>query len=132
MTRRPGSLLIDVLAALTLLGSTTVALVLAHARAVEQFTATQRQARASEIADALIATWRLERMDVRTETSGVMENDADWSWRRSAEPVMVADDMDMLQINLDIAFESAEGSEVVSTIHWLESPDEPEREGRRR
>ena len=120
-----GMILIDVLAALAILGGTVVTLLLAQSRALQQATALRRQATAATLAHELLVDWRLKDIDVRVNDTSVCNSLAGWSWRRSAGATLVADSIEMMQITLDIIYaEPAASPPIIATYRWLELPSD--------
>ena len=79
--RHAGMTLIEVLAALSLLGSLAVAMVLARGRLVEQHRAAELKLEAVDAADQLLLQWWAgESKQVPVNTSGVVEQHPDWTW----------------------------------------------------
>ena len=73
--------LIEVLAALSLLGSLAVAMVLARGRLVEQHRAAEQKLEAVDAADRLLLLWWSgESKQVPVNTSGVVEQHPHWAW----------------------------------------------------
>ncbi len=122
--RARGMMLIDVLAALVLLGGTVVTLLLAQSRAVQQLASSRRHATAATLASELLTSWRLAETDVRAPDTGVFPDHADWSWRRTATQTLVAETVETIEIRLDVVHREGDGvTETRTTYRWLELPD---------
>ncbi|CAN0317727.1 unnamed protein product, partial [Ectocarpus fasciculatus] len=80
-----GVTLIEVLAALALLGSLAVAMVLSRARLVEQHQRAEQKLQAVEVANDLQAGWWAEDPNaIPIETSGDIEDNPGWVWETEA------------------------------------------------
>ena len=122
--RARGMMLIDVLAALVLLGGTVVTLLLAQSRAVQQLAWSRQHATASMLASELLTSWRLAETDVRAPDAGVFPDHPDWSWRRTAAQTIVAETVEAIEIRLDVVQREGDGvTKTRATYRWLELPD---------
>lgn len=121
MNRRRGAILIDVLAALVILGTTVATLALAQWRSLAQVAATRQKAVASSLARDLITSWRLEDTRFSDFDEGEFEEQEGWSWRRSRAWTTVDPGIEMPELTLEIlALDSNGVSQVVTTVSWLE------------
>ncbi len=80
-SRRAGHTLIEVLAAIAILGTILVGVVLAKSRHTRQIERTQRQNAAVRAADELIAGWWASSRGVPVGDSGVTASDASLAWK---------------------------------------------------
>src|SRR4051812_22873145 len=86
--RPPGALpamtLVEVVAALAMLGTLLVAVLLARAAYVRQAAAADRRLQAIAAADALLAAWHRDPASLPRGGSGVVAGDGQFSWRTRA------------------------------------------------
>lgn len=81
LRRHAGMTLIEVLAALSLLGSLAVAMVLARGRLVEQHRAAEQKLKAVDAADQLLLQWWSgDSKQIPVNTSGMVEQNPGWTW----------------------------------------------------
>lgn|GEM_PF-2748244 len=95
-----GLTLIEVLAALVIIGSSVTAILVAQSNSLDALTSSRRDLIAQHLAKELIANWELEEEDLRIDASGRISNDSDWSWSRSARGIRVADQIAATEIRL--------------------------------
>lgn len=119
-----GTTLIEVVAALAILSTAIVGLLLAQSRAVEQAAATQRSARAADLARELLSDWHLAGVDTTVPDSGTIPGQMNWSWRRTAAPVTVAESTRMTRVTLEILTTIEPRPAVVAHYDWLITPHE--------
>jgi len=86
--------LIEVLAGLAILGSVTVALLLARGNLLEQHATAQRKLEAVRIADQLLAGWYARDSAVPIDEQGEVESHPGWTWRTQIidRPYPIQDD----------------------------------------
>ena len=125
MARPRSMILIEVVAALALLGSTIVAILAVRSRSLVQLQTAGDRLQATHLARELIADWRLRQIDVTRDDHGEFESEpgpgSGWSWRRSVSSVVVADKAEMTLVTLEIVRRNG-GNEVVASYPWLEEP----------
>lgn len=129
MARTRSMILIEVVAALALLGSTIVVILVVRSRSLVQLQTAGDRLQATHLARELIADWRLRQTNVTRDDHGEFESEpgpgpgpgSGWSWRRSVSSVVVADKVEMKLITLDIVRRSG-SDEVVASYPWLEEP----------
>jgi type II secretory pathway pseudopilin PulG len=73
--------LVEVLAGLAILGSVTVALLLARGNLLEQHATAQRKLEAVGIADRLLAGWYTQDSAVPIDEEGEVDGQPGWTWR---------------------------------------------------
>lgn len=73
--------LIEVLAGLAILGSVTVALLLARGNLLEQHALAMRKLEAVQIADQVLAGWHAQDNAVPIDEQGEIESHPGWTWR---------------------------------------------------
>jgi prepilin-type N-terminal cleavage/methylation domain-containing protein len=100
--RRSGLTLVEVMAALIILGGAVTIMLVAQARSVNQFHAAQRSLSAGRIAGELLANWKLTGEDLTKAASGIVQNEPDWRWERYARPLMRFDDLDVTEVQLTL------------------------------
>jgi Tfp pilus assembly protein PilV len=120
-------ILIEVVAALALLGTTIVAILVVRSRSLVQLQTAGDRLQAAHLARELIADWRLRQTNVTRDDRGEFESEPGpglgpgWSWRRSVSSVVVAGSVEMKLITLDIVCRDG-SNEVVASYPWLEEP----------
>ena len=118
-SRSPGLALVEILAALVLMGTFVAAMVVAQGSSVRQIHDARLQVTAREIADELIASWRLEEKDWTVERSGDVDTAHVWFWRRWSDEVDIAPQAKALRVTLELNHRPTEGSEWRRTYAWL-------------
>ena len=114
--RRSGVTLIEVLAALALLGSLAVAMVLSRGRLVEQHQRAEQKMQAIDIADQLLAQWwASEPKAIPVNTSGPVEGHQDWVWETASYQQRALQPFDAHIVRLRIVDASALGEPVELT-----------------
>ena len=129
MARTRSMILIEVVAALALLGGTIVVILLVRSRALVQLQTAGDRLQAAQLGRELITDWRLRQINVTRDDHGEFESEPGpgpepglgWSWRRSVSSVVVADKAEMTLITLNILDRSG-SDEVVASYAWLEEP----------
>jgi type II secretory pathway pseudopilin PulG len=116
--------LIEVVAALVLLGGTVVALLVGQSRALEQVAASQRLREAAHLAEELLSEWALQDQEVTTGAEGTFDEWPGWSWQRTVEPGFLSEGGDLLGVRLDIICTGQLGqTTTVASFVCLEMPD---------
>lgn len=83
--KRSGVTLIEVLAALALLGSLAVAMVLSRGRLREQHALAEKKLEAVEVADVMLSQWwASDSKSIPDGRSGVVEAQPGWTWETEA------------------------------------------------
>lgn len=127
MARPRSMILIEVVAALALLGATIVAILVVRSRSLVQLQTAGERLQATQLARELIVDWRLRKVNVTRDDHGEFESEPGpgsgpgWSWRRSVSSVVVADKVEMKSITLEIVRRNG-GDEVVASYLWMEEP----------
>lgn len=123
MARPRSMILIEVVAALALLGTTIVVILVVRSRSLVQLQTAGDRLQAAHLARELITDWRLRQAHVAHDNHGEFEPGPGpgWSWRRSVSGVVVADRVEMKLITLEIVRRSG-SNEVVASYPWLEEP----------
>ena len=117
--------LIEVVASLALLATSATALMVAHARSLEQISATRDQAAASALAGNLIATWKLDSDSDLDDCRGLFDSKPSWRWKRTCRPCDLAMRSGLFEITLTVLRADVSGAEqVLATYTWLERDDE--------
>lgn len=128
MPKTRGFMLIEVLAALVLLGGTVVTLLVAQSKSLEQLRIAQRQATAAHLARELLTTWQVEEVDLVTGDEGVFDGNVEWSWRRTVERTTVSGSIPMTQVTVEIIYVADDaGPQIVAQYEWFEVPDDETR-----
>ncbi len=120
-TRRRGLTLIEVVAAIVILGSSVTAMLMARANNLGQLSDARRQMTARAIAQELIAEWRLAKVDLTAPASGSVEGEPGWSWRRSVESARLPGNLQGQDVRLEIIrVNDAANMELWSrSFHWI-------------
>ncbi len=114
--RRAGITLIEVVAALVIVGGSATAMLLAQARNLEKLTGSRVDLAARDIASELIGTWRLQDADLKTPSEGRVGTEFQWRWKRSAQVRPVTDAWSATEITLELTLLPLEGS--MRTRRW--------------
>ncbi len=115
MARTRSMILIEVVAALALLGTTIVAILVVRSRSLVQLQTAGERLQATQLARELITDWRLRQINVTRDDHGEFEFEPEpgpgpgsgWSWRRSVSSVVVADKAELTLITLEIVRRSS-------------------------
>lgn len=121
----PAMTLVEVLAALTLLGTSVVTLLQAQTRSVQALQTAKTRSVAAVIAEELIAEWELTNEDMLAPAEDWIEDHDGWRWQRTAETRLVGDAVEMVEVRLEIVRTTQDNGEVLAVFAWLEVPDEP-------
>ena len=100
--------LLEVLAALTILGGAVTMMLHAQAQALEHLHQCRLQLIAQDIGKELKSGWSLDKVDLRTPASGTMPGMEGWSWSRSVQRMDVADGVSAVEVTLRIAYRKRE------------------------
>lgn len=122
--RRSAMSLVEVLAALTLLGTCVVTLLWAQTAALRTLQAAKTKSIAAAIGEEMIAQWALDNEDMRVSAEGLIEAHKDWQWQRTAERRYWTDDVEMTEIRFSITRVSESEPETLMSVTWLEAADE--------
>lgn len=76
--------LVEVLAAVLIIGTAVTSLVVGQAQAMKQLHASELQLTSQHLARELIANWELEEVDLKSGESGIIEGQSSWSWQRTS------------------------------------------------
>ena len=82
--------LVEVLAAVMIVGGSVTAMLVAQSRSLESIGAGRHGLTARHLARELILTWDLHGEDVTLPSSGAIAGDENWSWRRTVQTVEAA------------------------------------------
>jgi Tfp pilus assembly protein PilV len=113
--------LVEVLAAICVLGGGATAILVAQARAIERLQTADLEIEASQIAHELIAQWRLAGLKGSETASGRIEGQRPWSWKRWSESKELAPELTVEHITLELSRELDErGATWARTFSWFE------------
>ncbi len=116
--------LIEVMAALVLIGGSIVTLLNIQARSAGQATASNHQRTAACLAEELLATWTLEKCDLSLDQEAAFTEPAGWFWRRSVSTPAVVLPAEMIQIELEIIRTNDLGeAQTIASYTWWERID---------
>jgi len=120
-----GLTLIEVLAAVLLIGTSVTTMLVTQGRAVDQIRGSSRQLMAAEIARELIAGWRLTEADLTTAASGTVAARTGWTWRRTSEVLSVAAGISAREVTLELTWpaDALAGASGRRSFHWLIDDD---------
>ena len=120
--RRAAMTLIEVMAALVILGGAVTAMLAGLCRCMNGFAASQNQVSASRVAEELLARWSLEGVRTATEGAGPVTNFPEWSWRRSVNRTEVQEGVFATQITLELVRHSPDDPRQAwrREFHWLQ------------
>lgn len=123
MNRRPGLMLIEVLAALVLLGGAVVGMLVAQGRCLRQLDDARRKGTAAHLASELLDHWQLHDDVALVSDEGVFEGHPQWSWRRTAQATTVAETVEMTRVVLEIFQRPTDANRQLAIVYqWLEIP----------
>ncbi len=129
--KRRALTLIEVLAALALMGGTASAMVVAYTRALHQIHETHLRRQAFERAHEQIVQWRLDNEPLDHNAEGRFENttseglpdttiQGQWIWTRTVRPVRVTPTTDMHGITLTVLLEREDQPRTrLAQVVWL-------------
>lgn len=125
MRRVRGFTLIEVVASLALLATASAALLVAHARSLEQLRALRDQETASILAREWMATRHMEDRTQDLLTEGAFEQHSRWRWSLTTVPFEVREDRRIERFTLAIRHDHGSGTDApVQSYAWLEAADE--------
>lgn len=128
LRRRSGVTLIEVLAAMALLGSLAVAMVLSRGRLVDQHQLAQQKMDAVNVADALLAQWWTgDPAAFPVGETGDIDSHPDWAWQTREIPNLALRPFAARVVQLRIVDASAPGEPVELTSVDLVLPSGGER-----
>jgi hypothetical protein len=107
-SRARGLSLVEVVAALLILGGAITVMLVAQSRAFIGLKSSHLELTALHLAKDLIATWDIEKPDAVQSASGTFPKEEGWSWRRSSRPLADEDMSGMVEITLELCFAGRE------------------------
>lgn len=122
--RRSAMSLVEVLAALALLGTCVVTLLWAQTAAIRSLQTARTKAAAASVAEEMIVNWELENEDMRVSAEGPVEGQEGWRWQRTAGTRSWIEDVRMAEIRLTITRLRESEPETLVSLNWLEAADE--------
>ncbi len=124
--RQAGLTLIEVVAAIAILGSVLTAVVVAKTRHTRQLALAERRAAAVRAADALLHRWSVSGQGFPVQTAGPVSDDASLTWQTSWQENRELEDVGVRTLRLRIHDANAKGRELLAVDLLL---DDPQREG---
>jgi type II secretion system protein I len=118
-----GMTLVEVLAALALLGVSVETLLWAQTRVIESVKNAEIRSVAAMAAEELIAEWELNEIDVREPDEGAIPGKG-WSWHRDSRPRLVTEGVELIEVRLAISRSVETNIETLVEFTWLEVLDE--------
>ena len=103
-SRAKATTLIEVIAAILLLGMAITTMLVAQSRTLARISNGKRELKAVHLAKELRAAWKLNDQDLAQPASGSVDDAPGWSWQRSAQPVRVADSIVVTEVALEIMY----------------------------
>jgi prepilin-type N-terminal cleavage/methylation domain-containing protein len=141
-SRRAGLTLIEVIAALVILGTLLVGIVLSRSRHSRQIALAERKMQAVRAADGLLTRWWSSPEGIPLGNSGQVESDPSLRWRTEVRPDPTLEKLDVRVVRLEIletrSTGQAEGDEVLTRVELLlanppekaeDDPQGPPRQG---
>lgn len=117
---RTGLTLIEVMAAVVILGASVTTMLVAQANAADRLKTAQMDSTAARIAHELIMEWRLTEEDVTGTAHGSIADVNDWRWRRTSQVIDVADGVTAVHVTLVIERDEEAARPWSRTFDWLE------------
>ena len=113
--------LIEVIAALTLLGATITSILVAQGRSVHNIHESGRQLAAQHMAGELIAGWQIDGTEISADDRGGIDGFDEWSWHRISRTYADTGGVSLTQVTLSLAFRKTDtGHEPwVREFHWI-------------
>ena len=123
--RARGISLIEVVAALALIGTAITMLLGAQARSLEQLAVTRDRQIATELARELITAWRIDPLRQEPAREGSFASHPGWRWTRGEMPYRSTSRLALQEVTLTIHRVDGSGHEShVAGYTWLERPGE--------
>ena len=117
-----GMTLIEVLAALVILGTAATSILVAQARAIEQAKVAALEVEAAAMANELIANWRLNEEKMADSASGRIDGQGEWSWRRTSERKELGAERSVMEVRLELTY-LADSATWSRSYFWWEKQD---------
>ena len=121
-SRRPRSLtLVEVLAALVLLGGSVTTMLVAQSTSMERIQTCERQLTAGHVAKELLVMWRLGQENLEIPARGDVAGAPGWSWSRTAQQRQIAEGVTVVEVTLDVIYSSSDARDApwVRSYRWL-------------
>lgn len=128
--RRCALTLIEVVAALVIMGSAVTTILVAQANAVQVVAESKFDLEACERATNLIASWRVSGADITREAKGGFDSAPNWSWRRTVAPWQGPSKRKFVQVALELRWRDSKlWTERATSYSWLVSAKHANPEG---
>jgi Tfp pilus assembly protein PilV len=118
-SRARGLSLVEVVAALLILGGAITVMLVAQSRALMALKSSHLELTALHLAKDLIATWDIEKPGAVRSASGTFPKEEGWSWRRSSRPLADEDMSGMVEITLELCFSGIESQEKSRCMEYV-------------
>ena len=114
-----GLTLVEALAALVIVGGCVTAMLVAQGGSIRQMHDGVLALTAREVAEELIASWRLAGVDLAVGMSGVCEGLDGWTWRHSTRKAEVVDGLTVRHLILDLRYAPDAGRAWSRRFEWV-------------
>ena len=101
--------LIEVVAALLILGGSVTAVMVAQSNSLASLQNSRLQLAAQHMAKELIANWRIENEALTIPAAGPVPDSAHWTWKRTAERVSLNEGVSVTAIILELVYTYPDG-----------------------
>jgi len=120
-THHKGVTLVEVLAALSILGVSITMVLVAQAKCLQHFEVSRLELTSRQVAGELLATWHLEKEDTTVESGGDIDSLEGWSWSRSAHQIAIAEGAHVTEVTLQVIYRNPDGRTApwVRPYRWL-------------
>ena len=116
-----GVTLVEILAALTILGVSITTVLVAQAKCLQHLEVSRLELTSRQVAGELLVSWRLEKEDTTVESGGDIDSLEGWSWSRSARQIAIAEAAHVTEITLEVIYRNPDGRTApwVRPYRWL-------------
>ena len=120
--KRGALTLVEVLAAVTILGGAVTTMLVAQANSIEQLTESRRQLIVRHMAKELRSQWILDKVDQTVPDGAIIEEMEGWSWTRQARDIQVTDQISAAEVRLRFEYHPTSDWDTVPWVRefrWL-------------
>lgn len=104
--RRRGMTLIEVLAALVIIGGSVTAILVAQSNSLGALKSSQLDLTVQHLAKELTAKWEVNEEDQSVSASGQVDNRDSWRWTRTTRPIRLSNQIDATEVRLALTYEA--------------------------
>ena len=121
LARAKSVTLVEVLAALAILGGSITTVLVAQAHCVHHMAVCNCELTARHLAAELITTWRLRNEDLTVASQGDVPGTPGWHWSRSARRMAITERAFMMEITLEMVYQDPQrrASPWIRRYRWL-------------